>query len=279
VPEALDVASPKGDGPVDAWVVRPPGPGPHPVLLSIHGGPMTQYSPVWFDEFQMWVAAGYAVVFANPHGSTGHTEAFSREIRASEAATLPGTSWAGVAAQDVLAALDAALARHPELDAGRVGVLGGSYGGYLTTWLVANTDRFAAACSERAANNLETLETGSDAAGLFHPELGVTHLDAPEVYRAMSPVLQAARIRTPVLILHSEDDLRCPPEQADQLFVALRMLGREVEYWRFPEEGHELSRSGSPRHRIQRAEIVLDWFGRHLGGRRPTITWDHPSRG
>ena len=278
VPEALEVASPKGDGPVDAWVVRPSGPGPHPVLLSIHGGPMTQYSPVWFDEFQMWVAAGYAVVFANPHGSTGHTEAFSREIRAAEAAVLPGTGWAGTAAQDVLAALDAALTRHPELDAGRVGVLGGSYGGYLTTWLVANTDRFAAACSERAANNLESLETSSDAAGLFHPELGVKHLDAPEVYRAMSPALQAARIRTPVLILHSEDDLRCPPEQADQLFVALRMLGREVEYWRFPEEGHELSRSGSPRHRIQRAEIILDWFGRHLGGRRPTITWDHPSR-
>ncbi len=85
-------------------------------------------------------------------------------------------------------------------------------------------------------------------------------------------------IYAPVLVLHSDEDLRCPPEQADQLFVALRMLGKEVEYWRFPGESHELSRSGSPRHRIQRAEIVLDWFGRHLGGRRPTITWDHPSR-
>lgn len=277
-PEPLEVESPKGDGPVDAWVVRPAGPGPHPVLLSIHGGPMSQYSPVWFDEFQLWAAAGYAVVFANPHGSTGRTEAFAREIRTAVAPEHPGTGWAGVAAQDVLAALDAALARHPDLDAERVGVLGGSYGGYLTTWLVTRTDRFAAACSERAVNNLETLETSSDAAGLFHPELGVRHLEAPEAYRELSPVHRAADIRTPVLILHSEDDLRCPVEQADQLFVALRMLGREVEYWRFPEEGHELSRSGSPRHRIQRAEIILDWFGRHLGGRRPTITWDHPSR-
>ena len=161
------------------------------------------------------------------------------------------------------------------LDARRVSV----FGGYLTTWLVAHTDRFAAACSERAANNLLSLEWGgSDAAGLFHREVGLTHLDAPEVYRAQSPLGRVRDSTTPVLLLHSEDDLRCPPEQADQLFVALRMLGREVEYWRFPEEGHELSRTGSPRHRIQRAEIVLHWFGRHLGGRRPTITRDHPSR-
>ncbi len=140
--------------------------------------------------------------------------------------------------------------------------------------MIANTDRFAAACSERAANNLESLEHGtSDAAGLFHQEIGVTLLDAPEVYRRQSPVHQVRDIHTPVLILHSENDLRCPPEQADQLFVALRMLGREVEYWRFPEEGHELSRTGSPRHRIQRAEIILTWFARHLGGRDPEAAW------
>jgi dipeptidyl aminopeptidase/acylaminoacyl peptidase len=257
---------------VDAWIVRPEG--EHlPALLSIHGGPMTQYANAWFDEFQMWAAAGYAVVYCNPHGSTGSTEAFTREIRAPEAPEHPGSGWAGRAAQDVLAVLDAALARHPELDATRVGVLGGSYGGYLTTWLVANTDRFAAACSERAANNLESLEWDSDAAGLFRHEIGVDHVDAPEVYRAQSPVHRVRDIRTPLLILHSDDDLRCPPSQADQLFVALRLLGREVEYWRFPEEGHELSRSGSPRHRIQRAELILDFFGRHLGGRRPDISW------
>lgn len=173
----------------------------------------------------------------------------------------------------MLAVLDAAPARHPELDAQRVGVLGGSYGGHLTTWLVAHTDRFAAACSERSANNLESLEWDSDLAGLFHHEIGVTHLDAPQVYRARSPVHRARDITTPLLIVHSDDDLRWPPGQADQLFVALRMLGREVEYRRFPAEGHELSRSGSPRHRIQRAELILDWFGRHLGGIRPDLTW------
>jgi dipeptidyl aminopeptidase/acylaminoacyl peptidase len=106
----------------------------------------------------------------------------------------------------------------------------------------------------------------------------VSPLERPDVFRDQSPVHRAAQITTPLLIVHSEDDLRCPPEQADGLFVALRLLGREVEYWRFPAEGHELSRAGSPAHRVQRAELILDFFGRHLGGRRPEITWDHPGR-
>ena len=149
----------------------------------------------------------------------------------------------------------------------------------MASWLVAHSDRFVAACSERAANNLLSLEWGgSDSAGFFRFEFGVDHLAGADVYRRHSPTSFVESMTTPMLLLHSEDDLRCPPEQADQLYVALRLLGREPEYWRFPAEGHELSRSGSPRHRVQRAEILLDFFGRHLGGRRPTITWDHPSR-
>ncbi len=280
-PEYFRVPSPGGDGDMDVWLVKPDAPadgGRLPVLLSIHGGPMSQYGNAFFDEFQLWTGAGYAVVYCNPHGSTGQTEAWARSIRPPEAAEVPGTGWGGIDADDVLAALDAALARDPQLDPDRVGVLGGSYGGYLTSWLIGHTDRFAAACSERAVNNVESLEWSSDAAGFFRHEFGVGHLDSPEVYRRMSPISYVRDISTPVLILHSEDDLRCHVEQADQLFVALRLLGKPVEYWRFPEEGHELSRSGSPRHRVQRAEIILDWFGRHLGGRRPRITWDHPSR-
>ncbi|WP_219412712.1 S9 family peptidase [Pseudonocardia nigra] len=280
-PEHFTVPSPAGDGDIDAWLVRPADAADGervPVLLSIHGGPMTQYGNAWFDEFQMWTGAGYAIVYCNPHGSTGQTDAWARAIRAPEASEVPGTGWGGIDADDVLAVLDAALERDPSLDADRVGVLGGSYGGYLTSWLIGHTDRFAAACSERAVNNMESEEWSSDSAGYFRYEIGVTHLDAPEVYRRISPISYVRDINTPVLILHSENDLRCHVEQADQLFVALRMLGKPVEYWRFPEEGHELSRAGSPRHRVQRAEIILDWFGRHVGGRRPTIGWDHPAR-
>nr|WP_211176877.1 S9 family peptidase [Pseudonocardia acidicola] len=271
-PEHLTVRSPAGDGEIDAWVIRPAGLAADercPVLLSIHGGPMTQYPNAWFDEFQLWAGAGYGVVYCNPHGSSGFTESWVRSIRAPEAPEAPGTGWGGIDADDVLAVLDAALERDPMLDPDRVGVLGGSYGGYLTSWLIGHTNRFAAACSERAVNNLESEEWSSDYAGAFRHELGVSHLDAPQGYRRMSPISYVRDIDTPLLILHSEDDLRCHIEQADQLFVALRLLGKPVEYWRFPGEGHELSRSGSPKHRVQRAEIILDWFGRHLGGRRP----------
>ena len=279
--ERFTVPSPAGDGDVDAWLVRPAGhdgTAPAPVLLSVHGGPATQYGDRWFDEVQLWASAGYAVLFCNPHGSTGGTEAWTRAIRAPEAADDPGTGFGGIDADDVLAVLDHALARWPFLDRERTGVLGGSYGGYLTTWLVGHTDRFAAACSERAANNLLSLDQSSDAAGHFRYIFGISPLDEPEAYLRMSPITYVRDITTPLLVLHSEDDLRCPVEQADQLFVAMRQLRKDVEYWRFPAESHEMSRSGSPRHRVQRAEVILDFFGRHLGGRRPEISWEHPSR-
>jgi dipeptidyl aminopeptidase/acylaminoacyl peptidase len=270
-PEHLRVPSP-GGGEIDVWLLRPrvPAGDRMPVLLSVHGGPMTQYPAAWFDEFALWTGAGYAVVWCNPHGSTGDTEEFLQSIRPPEAPEAAGTGWGGVDADDVLAALDAALAHDPALDPARVGILGGSYGGFMTTWLVSHTDRFAAACSERAANNLLSLEWGgSDAAGFFRFEFGLGHLDHADVYTRLSPTTYAADIRTPMLLLHSDDDLRCPPEQADQLYLTLRLLGREVEYWRFPDEGHELSRAGSPRHRVARAEIILDFFARHLGGAPP----------
>ncbi|ANY05853.1 S9 family peptidase [Pseudonocardia sp. HH130630-07] len=270
-PVRLAVPSPAGDGDVDTWVLLPDGgDGPVPVLLSVHGGPATQYASVWFDEFRLWAAAGYAVVWCNPHGSTGHTEDWTRAIRAPQAVTAPGTGWGGIDADDVLAALDGALAAFDRLDRDRVGVLGGSYGGYITSWLAAHhSDRFAAACSERAVNNLESLDWSSDAAGWFHWEFGPSPWTDPQPYRDMSPLTHVAGIDVPMLILHSEEDLRCPVEQADALFVALRLLGKPVEYWRFPAESHGLSRSGSPRHRVHRAQIILDFFGRHLGGTRP----------
>jgi len=268
-PERFTATCSDGSDEIDAWIVRPEGlgadsPSRHPMLLSVHGGPHTQYGERWFDEVQLWASAGYVVVYANPRGSSGREESWGRAIRAPMAAEHPGSGWGGVDVDDLLAVVDAALEREPGIDPERIGVLGGSYGGFMASWLIGHTDRFRSACSERAVNNLATLETASDVAGRFQFIFGVGHLDQPDFYRERSPVTYVRDISTPVLILHSEQDLRCPVEQADQLFVALRLLGKEFEYHRFPAEGHELSRSGSPRHRVQRAELILDWFGRTL---------------
>jgi dipeptidyl aminopeptidase/acylaminoacyl peptidase len=266
--ERFTVPSPAG-GDIDVWLVTPRGLDRsdgtrHPVLLSIHGGPTTQYGDRWFDEFQLWASAGFCVVFANPHGSTGQDTAWLRNIRSPRAQVDPGQGWGGDDHRDVIAALDGALERYPFLDPEAMGVLGGSYGGYMTTWIVGHTDRFGAAVSERAVNDMLTLETTSDAMGLFGAMLGVDHLDDPDEFRRMSPITHVRDITTPVLILHSDEDWRCPVEQADKLYLALRKLGREVAYHRFPGEGHELSRSGSPKHRVQRAGLIIDWFQRHL---------------
>ena len=183
-----------------------------------------------------------------------------------------GTGWGSVDYDDVMATVEHALTLFPAIDEDRLGILGGSYGGYMTSWAIGHTDRFRAACSERAANNLLSLDWASDLASAFRTELGKSHLDAPELYQAMSPISHVRDIVTPLLIIHSEDDLRCPIEQAEQMFVALRILQRDVEFVRFPAESHELSRSGSPVHRRQRAEIILEFFDRHLKPEKPADT-------
>lgn len=164
-----------------------------------------------------------------------------------------------------MACLEEGCRRFDWADTERLGILGGSYGGYMTSWAIGHTDRFKAACSERSCNNLLTLETGSDIAGTFRSVVGRTHLEDPEAYLRQSPITYVSRITTPVLILHSDEDLRCPVSQAEELFVALRLLGRHPVLVRFPGESHELSRSGSPRHRVERARLIIDWFTEKLG--------------
>jgi dipeptidyl aminopeptidase/acylaminoacyl peptidase len=260
-----------GGAEVDVWVFLPPGFDParrYPALLNIHGGPFTQYGNRFFDEVQVQASAGYVVVMANPRGSSGREEAWARAIVGPKARHDPGTSWGSVDYDDVMAAMDEALRRYPAIDPARLGVLGGSYGGYMTTWVVAHTNRFAAACSERAVNDMIIEESAADIASGFRFNFGPAWFEDPEEYRRISPITYVRDIDTPLLILHSEDDLRCPIAGAEQLFVALRLMGKEVEFYRFPAEGHELSRSGSPVHRIQRAELILDWFERHLGMNR-----------
>jgi dipeptidyl aminopeptidase/acylaminoacyl peptidase len=259
-----------GNHQIDVWVFLPPGydeaqAASYPLLLNIHGGPFTQYGNRFNDEAQVQASAGYVVVLSNPRGGSGRDTAWARSIAGPKSPDQPGTGWGTVDADDILTVLDEVLDRHPAVDPARVGLLGGSYGGYLTSWLIAHSDRFAAACSERAVNNMMSLEWTSDIATAFRTELGVDHLEDPEEYLRMSPIRYVRTMHTPLLIMHSEDDLRCPISQAEELFVALRMLGRDVEFVRFPGEGHELSRSGSPIHRRQRFEIQLEFFGRHLG--------------
>lgn len=256
-----------GDVEVDAWILTPPGFDPsqqYPMLLNIHGGPFTQYGTFHFDEAQLQAAAGFVVVMSNPRGASGREEGWGTSILGPKH-TRPGTGWGTIDYDDVMAVTDAAVAQFPFIDAERLGVLGGSYGGYMTSWIVTHSNRFAAACSERAANNLLSLEYGSDLAGFFRTIIGPTATEDPQEYLRMSPVTYVADLNTPLLIIHSEQDLRCPVEQADQLFVACQQLGKpDVEYYRFPGENHELSRNGSPTHRRQRAEIILEFFTRHL---------------
>jgi len=151
-------------------------------------------------------------------------------------------------------------------------VMGGSYGGFLTSWIVGHDHRFKAACSERAVNDQYGMFGNSDIGHLFNVlELGgVKPWENMAEYLARSPLTYAKDVTTPLLILHSEDDLRCPIEQAEQLFVALKTLGKDVMFVRFPDENHELSRSGKPRHRLERFRFILDWFSRHLAEAAPT---------
>jgi dipeptidyl aminopeptidase/acylaminoacyl peptidase len=218
----------------------------------------------FFDEFQIQAGAGFGVVYCNPRGSSGYSEAWARAIRWPEAPTDPGSGWGGVDYADVMACAEEAARLFPWVDAERLGVLGGSYGGYMTSWIVGHSGRFKAACSERACNNLLSLDQTSDIASVFRTYIGRSHLEAPEAYLGHSPISFVQEMSTPLLILHSEQDLRCPIGQAEELFVALRLLGRHPVMVRFPGESHELSRSGSPKHRTMRADLILEWFRAHL---------------
>jgi len=262
-PERFTAVSKDGTE-VDAWIARPTGfdaGTKYPLLLNIHGGPFTQYGNGFFDETQVYAGGGYAVVYANPRGSSGYSEAWGRAIMGPGEL---GPGWGSVDFEDLMAVVDTALERFDFLDGDRLGVLGGSYGGYMTSWIVSHTNRFRAAISERAVNNLVSMYGSSDVGWVFKGYHGEFVHDDVERYLQISPWTYAKQIETPLLILHSEQDLRCNIEQAEALFTTLRLLKKDVELVRFPAESHELTRSGNPVHRVQRFELVLDWFDRHL---------------
>ena len=252
-PEPVVAYAPDGYR-VEGWLTTPDprrfGAGPHPTILMIHGGPFAQYTLGLFDEVQVLAEAGYAVVHGNPRGSSGRGREHGRAIR---------RAFGTVDADDVLALLDAALTDE-RLDASRTGVMGGSYGGYLTAWLTTRTQRFSAAVVERGFLDPVSFVGSSDIGWFF----GLEYLGEPdgeaELVAAQSPMAHVGDVRTPTLVIHSEQDWRCPVEQGQRWFTELRRRGVESELLLFPGEGHELSRSGRPTHRVQRFEHVLRWW-------------------
>ena len=238
--------------PVHGWVATPEGEGPFPVILQIHGGPFASYGVHLFDETQVLVDAGYAVVYCNPRGSAGYGRAHGRSIRQQM-----GT----VDFADVIDFLEGAIADDDRLDGDRVGVQGGSYGGYLTAWVIAHDHRFAGAIVERGFLEPLSFQGTSDIGSFFGDEyVGVS---AGDIAR-QSPMAVVGQVSTPTLVMHSELDFRCPLEQATRYYSALKRQGTEAELLVFPGEDHELTRSGQPRHRVQRFDAVLDWWHRHL---------------
>ncbi len=240
--------------PIEGWVLRG-GRGRRPGVLEIHGGPRTTYGHAFELEFHLLAARGFHVLYTNPRGSQGYGEDFSAWIVG---------DYGDRDYKDLMEAVDYAVDRG-WVDPERMGVTGGSYGGLMTNWIVTQTDRFAAAVTQRSISNWQSFFGTSDIGYFFgEEEMEALPWDDPAKFTEKSPITHVKNVTTPLLIIHSEQDFRCPIEQAEQLFVALKRLRKEVELARFPDESHELSRSGQPRHRIERLERILGWMEGHI---------------
>ncbi|GAA5534890.1 S9 family peptidase [Deinococcus aluminii] len=247
-----------GEG--EGWVLLPDGTERAPALLSIHGGPHTAYGHAFMHEFQLFAARGYGVCYGNPRGSVGYGQAWSSAIYG---------RWGTVDMADLLAFFDACLAAQERLDGTRTAVMGGSYGGYMTNWITGHTDRFQAAITDRSICNLLSFGGTSDIGMRFwDDELGLNFHRSADALKLwdMSPLKYVEQVRTPTLIVHSVLDHRCPIEQAEQWYAALRLHGVPVRFVRFPGEDHELNRSGRPDRRLTRLGEYLGWLERWLPG-------------
>jgi dipeptidyl aminopeptidase/acylaminoacyl peptidase len=261
--------------PQEGWVSRPDGMQVHywvmqptnrregatyPVCLEIHGGPSAMWGPgeasMWL-EFQLLCSWGYAVVYANPRGSEGYGYAFQKANF---------QQWGEAPAGDVLAALDEALRLHEDLDESRLVVTGGSYAGYLTAWIVAHDDRFKAAVAQRGVYHLATFFGEGNAWQLVKWAMGGLPWEAriSPILDRESPFTYVNRIRTPLLIMHASNDLRTGVSQSEMMYRALKALDRPVEYVRYPNAGHDLSRSGNPRQRMDRLDRIIEFFERYV---------------
>ncbi len=257
------VQVPSTDGAVvEAFVFRPPASVPttgkqRPGLVYIHGGPTAAYSHTFFDEFQIAAAAGYVVIAGNPRGSDGYGDEWAEILQGK----------IGTVDYDDIMALSDHLESLPEVDSGRIGVGGGSYGGLMTAWMIGHTSRYQAALVERCVSSVESFAGTSDIGGYFPLMLNGTTVETDHAeLRRQSPLSYVSKVDTPVLVVHSDSDYRCPLEQGQQLFAAYRRNGVEATMVIFPGESHELSRSGKPKHRMERFGYIHDFYAKHLGG-------------
>lgn len=248
----------EGGPPLDGWLIRPttsPGDGQVPVIVEVHGGPQMMYTSQFFLEFQILAGHGFAVLYTNPRGSQGYGEAFTSDIRG---------HWGEHDFADLLALIDTALKRYPFLDPQRLGIAGGSYGGFMTSWAIGHSDRFKAAVSMRALNNMHSFFGTSDGGFLWDEVFGGKPWENPQAYVRQSPITSVAQINTPTLVMHSEEDYRCPLEQGQQLYASLKVLGVETKMVQYPGESHGLSRGGRPWHRVHRLRAIASWFAKYL---------------
>jgi len=267
--ETLDVSRPEKityasfDGTkIEAWVVKPPHFDParkYPMILNIHGGPHTAYGETFFHEFQWMAAKGYVVLAPNPRGSTSYGQDFGNSIQYA----YPGDDY-----KDLMAGVDE-LVRRGYVDAKRLGVTGGSGGGLLTNWTVTQTDRFAAAVSQRSIGDWSSFWYSTDFT-LFTPFWFRKYpFQDPEEYRKRSPVTYVEKVVTPLMLIEGESDLRTPTDAGGGvMFRALKALHKPTVMVLFPGETHELSRSGKPSHRIARLQNIVNWFDEWLLGKK-----------
>jgi dipeptidyl aminopeptidase/acylaminoacyl peptidase len=243
---------------LQGWILKPPNFNKrkkYPSILEIHGGPRVQYGNFFMHEFYYLAAQGYIVHFCNPRGGQGYGQKHSKAI---------WNNW-GTADYDDLMTWADWIEKKPYIDKRRMGVTGGSYGGYMTNWIIGHTSRFKAAVTQRSVSNLISMYGSSDFNWAFQYELG----DQPpwenlQNYWRQSPIKYIGKAKTPTLVIHSEQDLRCAIEQGEQVFVALKKLGVDSEMVRFPDEPHGLSRGGRTDRRIERLKHILRWFDKYL---------------
>jgi dipeptidyl aminopeptidase/acylaminoacyl peptidase len=257
-PQRLSIQ--KGETTITGWVLLPEevsSKSSIPAILDIHGGPKTVYGEVYYHEMQLWASKGFAVMFCNPRGSDGFGNAFA-DIRG---------KYGTIDTEDILDFTDAVLKQFPMIDRQRVGVTGGSYGGFMTNWIIGHTDRFACAATQRSISNWTSFHGVSDIGYFFTPDQAGANLMKPTDYEKLwwhSPLKYASNFKTPTLVIHSKADYRCPVDQGYQMITALKEQGIDSKLVLFHNENHDLSRSGKPKARNKRLTEITAWMVRYL---------------